>query len=164
MTITRIHLTDTCHRLAHEAVRISRLPVSDPAEIRNAAADALRDLAAHFVATRRALLDVMSAAGAHVETWCEDVDLQGVSLHVFAGEVFEESFYGLAGILVGYRRRPSPSTRRPRRRRSTRRSIPTKALLPAPPRLPAQAQTFDLPSGQRIGFGRVDVPREGVSE
>lgn len=72
MTITRIHLTDTCHRLAHEAVRISRLPVSDPAEIRNAAADALRDLAAHFVATRRALLDVMSAAGAHVETWCED--------------------------------------------------------------------------------------------
>jgi hypothetical protein len=32
--------------------------------------------------------------------WCADVDRQGTSLHVFAAEMFEESFYGLAGILV----------------------------------------------------------------
>lgn len=46
----------------------------------------------------------LTDADARIETWCEDVDLQGVSLHVFAGEMFEESFYGLAGILVEYPR------------------------------------------------------------
>lgn len=45
-------------------------------------------------------------ADERIETWCEDVDLQGVNLHVFAGEMFEESFYGLAGILVEYPRVP----------------------------------------------------------
>lgn len=48
----------------------------------------------------------LTDADARIETWCEDVDLQGVSLHVFAGEMFEESFYGLAGILVEYPRVP----------------------------------------------------------
>jgi hypothetical protein len=41
-------------------------------------------------------------APASIETWAEDIDLQGVSLHVFAQEMFSESFYGLAGILASY--------------------------------------------------------------
>lgn len=32
--------------------------------------------------------------------WLDDVDLEGVNLHAFAAEMFGESFYGLAGILV----------------------------------------------------------------
>ena len=36
--------------------------------------------------------------------WAEDIDRQGVNLHSFASEMFEESFYGLAGILVEYPR------------------------------------------------------------
>ena len=32
--------------------------------------------------------------------WAQDIDREGVSLHVFAQEMFAESFYGLAGILV----------------------------------------------------------------
>lgn len=32
--------------------------------------------------------------------WADDIDREGVSLHVFAAEMFEESFFGLAGILV----------------------------------------------------------------
>lgn len=32
--------------------------------------------------------------------WADDIDREGVSLHVFASEMFEESFYGLCGILV----------------------------------------------------------------
>src|SRR5690606_7068234 len=39
-----------------------------------------------------------------LKVWCEDVDQQGVNLHTFASEMFEESFYGLAGILVEYPR------------------------------------------------------------
>jgi len=35
-----------------------------------------------------------------IEAWAEDIDLEGVSLHVFAAEMFAETFYGLAGILV----------------------------------------------------------------
>ena len=35
-------------------------------------------------------------------TWAEDVDRQGVNLHGFAAEMFEEAFFGLAGILVEY--------------------------------------------------------------
>lgn len=35
-----------------------------------------------------------------IKDWCEDVDREGVNLHVFAAEMFAESFYGLAGILV----------------------------------------------------------------
>lgn len=45
-----------------------------------------------------------------IKNWSEDIDLQGVSLHSFAAEMFEESFYGLAGILVDYPRvGPSPN-------------------------------------------------------
>lgn len=32
--------------------------------------------------------------------WADDIDREGVSLNVFAQEMFEESFFGLAGILV----------------------------------------------------------------
>lgn len=32
--------------------------------------------------------------------WCDDIDLEGVNLHAFAAEMFEEGFYGLAAILV----------------------------------------------------------------
>ncbi|MGY3265810.1 DUF4055 domain-containing protein [Lysobacter sp. HA35] len=39
-----------------------------------------------------------------IEAWAEDIDRQGVSLHTFAAEMFEESFHGLAGILVEYPR------------------------------------------------------------
>jgi uncharacterized protein DUF4055 len=45
-----------------------------------------------------------------IKNWSEDIDLQGVSLHSFAAEMFEESFYGLAGILVDYPRvGPAPN-------------------------------------------------------
>ncbi|KGQ19919.1 62kDa structural protein [Lysobacter dokdonensis DS-58] len=38
-----------------------------------------------------------------IVTWAEDIDLQGVSLHAFAAEMFNETVgYGLAGILVEY--------------------------------------------------------------
>ena len=38
-----------------------------------------------------------------IEEWAEDIDLQGVSLHSFAADMFEEVVgYGLAGILVSY--------------------------------------------------------------
>lgn len=43
-------------------------------------------------------------APASIKTWSEDIDLQGVSLHSFAAEMFEETFFGLAGILVDYPR------------------------------------------------------------
>lgn len=46
-------------------------------------------------------LDLVEAP-ASIEAWAEDIDLQGVSLHSFAAEMFEETFYGLAGILVSY--------------------------------------------------------------
>lgn len=47
---------------------------------------------------------------ASIKTWADDIDLQGVSLHSFAAEMFEESFYGLAGILVDYPRvEPAPN-------------------------------------------------------
>lgn len=39
--------------------------------------------------------------------WADDVDLQGNNLHSFAAEMFEESFYGLAGVLVEYPRVPA---------------------------------------------------------
>lgn len=35
-----------------------------------------------------------------IQQWAEDIDNEGVSLHVFAAEMFAETFYGLAGILV----------------------------------------------------------------
>lgn len=35
-----------------------------------------------------------------IREWAEDIDLQGVNLHTFAADMFAESFYGLAGILV----------------------------------------------------------------
>ena len=38
------------------------------------------------------------------QPWLDDADLQGVSLHSFCAEMFEETFYGLAGILVDYPR------------------------------------------------------------
>lgn len=41
-------------------------------------------------------------APASIEKWAEDIDLQGVSLHSFAAEMFEECFYGIAGIMVDY--------------------------------------------------------------
>ena len=39
---------------------------------------------------------------ASIVKWAENIDLQGVNLHAFAAEMFAESFYGLAGILVDY--------------------------------------------------------------
>lgn len=42
-------------------------------------------------------------APASIEAWAEDIDLQGVSLHSFAAEMFQETLgAGLAGILVDY--------------------------------------------------------------
>lgn len=46
-----------------------------------------------------------------IKTWAEDIDLQGVSLHSFAAEMFEETFFGLAGILVDYPRTPADGFR-----------------------------------------------------
>lgn len=37
---------------------------------------------------------------AELVEWFDDIDREGVSLHVFAAEMFEETFYGLAGILI----------------------------------------------------------------
>lgn len=37
---------------------------------------------------------------ANIKSWCENVDREGVNLHAFAAEMFAETFYGLAGILV----------------------------------------------------------------
>jgi len=40
-----------------------------------------------------------------IKTWCEDVDLQGNSLHTFAAMMMDEALgFGLAGILVDYPR------------------------------------------------------------
>lgn len=42
---------------------------------------------------------------AKIKTWCEDVDLQGNSLHTFAAMMMDEALgFGLAGILVDYPR------------------------------------------------------------
>ena len=46
----------------------------------------------------------LSDVDGRIESWCENVDLQGNSLHIFAADMFEESFYGLAGILVEFPR------------------------------------------------------------
>lgn len=44
-------------------------------------------------------------APARIVEWAEDIDLQGVSLHSFAAEMFQEVIgFGLAGILVEYPR------------------------------------------------------------
>ncbi len=46
-------------------------------------------------------------ADPQIEQWAEDIDLQGVSLHSFAAEMFQEPVaYGLGGILVSYPRVP----------------------------------------------------------
>lgn len=37
-----------------------------------------------------------------IVTWSQNIDREGVNLHTFAAEMFEESFHGLAGILVDY--------------------------------------------------------------
>lgn len=47
-------------------------------------------------------LTLSEDAPASVKAWSEDIDRQGVNLHAFAAEMFEKSFYGLAGILVDY--------------------------------------------------------------
>lgn len=40
-----------------------------------------------------------------IKTWCDDVDLQGNSLHTFAAQMMDEALgFGLAGILVDYPR------------------------------------------------------------
>lgn len=44
----------------------------------------------------------LTDADARIEEWAKDIDRGGVNLHAFSGEMFEESFYGLAGILVDY--------------------------------------------------------------
>jgi hypothetical protein len=49
-------------------------------------------------------LTLADGTPASIKTWAEDIDRQGVSLHAFAAEMFEEAFYGLAGILVDYPR------------------------------------------------------------
>lgn len=42
---------------------------------------------------------------AKIKTWCDDVDLQGNSLHTFAAMMMDEALgFGLAGILVDYPR------------------------------------------------------------
>lgn len=49
-------------------------------------------------------LDLVDAPK-QVETWAEDIDLQGVNLHNFAAEMFQEVMgFGLAGILVSYQK------------------------------------------------------------
>lgn len=49
-------------------------------------------------------LDLVDAP-TNVQTWAEDIDLQGVNLHNFAAEMFQEVMaYGLAGILVSYQK------------------------------------------------------------
>lgn len=35
-----------------------------------------------------------------IKEWAEDIDREGVSLHVFGSEMFREAFFGLCGILV----------------------------------------------------------------
>lgn len=35
-----------------------------------------------------------------IKAWCDDIDLEGVNLATFAAEMFAETFFGLAGILV----------------------------------------------------------------
>lgn len=45
---------------------------------------------------------VLNEAPPAIKKWAEDIDSQGVNLHTFASEMFRESFYGLAGILVDY--------------------------------------------------------------
>jgi hypothetical protein len=44
-----------------------------------------------------------------IKLWAEDIDREGVSLHVFAQEMFGEGFYGLAGILVEAPKPPEPT-------------------------------------------------------
>lgn len=46
-------------------------------------------------------------ADQQIEQWADDIDMQGVSLNSFAAEMFEESFSGLAGIMVSYPRAPA---------------------------------------------------------
>ncbi len=48
-------------------------------------------------------------APAQITEWAKDIDREGVSLHVFAAEMFAESFYGLAGILVEAPKPPEPT-------------------------------------------------------
>ena len=47
-------------------------------------------------------LTLSEGTPASIRTWSENIDLQGVNLHAFAAEMFAESFFGLAGILVDY--------------------------------------------------------------
>lgn len=55
-------------------------------------------------------LTLSDDTNATIVKWCEDVDLQGNNLHTFASDMFGESFYGLAGILVEYPRvGPAPN-------------------------------------------------------
>lgn len=48
-------------------------------------------------------------APAQLLEWAEDIDREGVNLHTFLAEQFEESFYGLAGILVEAPPKPAAS-------------------------------------------------------
>jgi len=48
-----------------------------------------------------------------IKTWAKDIDREGVSLHVFASEMFQESFYGLAGILVEAPKQATPTGKVP---------------------------------------------------
>jgi hypothetical protein len=48
---------------------------------------------------------------AEIKDWAQDIDREGISLHVFAAEMFAESFYGLAGILVEAPKPPEPTGR-----------------------------------------------------
>jgi hypothetical protein len=48
-------------------------------------------------------LTLSEDAPSSIKTWSEDIDLQGVSLHSFAAEMFCETVgYGIAGVLVEY--------------------------------------------------------------
>lgn len=46
----------------------------------------------------------LTDADARIVKWAEDVDMQGCNLHTFASDMFEDAFYGLAGVRVDYPR------------------------------------------------------------
>jgi hypothetical protein len=45
-------------------------------------------------------LTLSTETPAQIVNWSEDIDKEGVNLHAFCAEMFEEAFYGFAGILV----------------------------------------------------------------
>jgi hypothetical protein len=85
----------------------------------------------------------LDEADSRIVNWCEDVDRGGVNLHAFAAAMFEESFFGLAGVLVDY-----PDTRP---RDAEGRPLSPDAAAKLPPRTVAQVES----TGARPYFVRV---------